>query len=114
MSEICTRAIGKPSLAAASVAVDADVGVHRERRGHEADLVDEFAELPREAVVDLGEAAEAREADDLEAGTVPIGRDLPDEALEVVLAAVEGPREAVEGDALHGRAELSHSAASGP
>ena len=63
--EICTRAIGKPSLAAAliwrrhvldqlvlvqqPVAVDADVGVDRERRGHQPDLGDEVAEPAGEA-----------------------------------------------------------------
>jgi hypothetical protein len=63
--------------------VDADVGVHGERRGDKSHLVDEIAELAREPVVDLGEAAEAGEADDLEARAVALGGDLADEPLEV-------------------------------
>ncbi len=119
--EICTRAIGKPSFAAAlicsvmysmssswveqAIAVDADVGVDGERGRDESDLGDEVAEPAGERVVDRREAAEAREPDDLEARAVALGGDLADEALEVVLAAVEGAGEAVERDALDRGAE---------
>ena len=88
------------------VAVDADVGVDREGGRHETDLGDEVAEPAGEGVVDRREAAEAREADDLEARAVAVGRDLADEGFEVVLAAVEGAGEAVEGHALDGSAEV--------
>ena len=65
---------------------------------------------PANAVVDLREAAEAREADDLEARAEALGGDLADQAFEVVLAAVERAGEAVERDALDGRAEAGHAA----
>ena len=89
--------------------MDADVGVHGERRGDEPDLVDEVAEPAGEPVVDLGEPAEAREPDDLQARAVALGRDLADQPLEVVLAAVERAGEAVERDALDRRAERRRS-----
>src|SRR4051794_3235342 len=88
-----------------AVPADADVGVDREGRGHEVDLGDEVSEPPDERVVELREAAEAREADDLESGSVAVGGDLADQTLEVVFAGVEGAREAVERDALDGGSE---------
>ena len=93
-----------------AIAVDADVGVHGERRGHEPDLVDEVAEPAGERVLDVREAAEAGEADDLQARAVALGGDLADQALEVVLAAVERAGEAVEGDALDRGSEVGHAA----
>jgi hypothetical protein len=108
--DLTTHVIDELVLAQHPIAMDADVGVDRERRGDEAGLVDEVAEPARERVVDVGEPAEARESDDLEAGAVAVGRDLADEALEVVLATVEGAREAVERDPLDGRAEGGHTA----
>jgi hypothetical protein len=92
-----------------AIAMDADVGVHGERRGHEADLFYEVAEPARERVLDRREAAEAGESDDFEPGSVPLGGDLADQPLEVVLAAVERAGEAVQGDALDGSAE-AHAA----
>ena len=85
--------------------MDADVGVHGERGRHQPDLVDQVAEPAGERVLDRREPAEAREPDDLETRAVALGGDLADQPLEVVLAAVERAGEAVERDALDGRAE---------
>ena len=90
--------------------MDADIGVHGERGRDQADLVDQVAEPSRERVLDLREAAETRESDDLEPRAVALGGDLSDQLFEVVLAAVERAGEAVERDALDGRAEIGHAA----
>ena len=121
MSEICTRAIGKPSFAAASIwrrmySISSSCVRSRSRRmpmsaftasdvGTRPTSSTRSRNQPAKRSSIVGEAAEAREPDDLETGAVALGRDLADQALEVVLAGVEGPREAVEGDALDRRAE---------
>ena len=126
LSEIWTRASGKPSRAAAEIwssmysisssSVSSrsrrmpDVGVDRARREHQTGVGDDPLEPVDERVVEVGETAEAREPDDLQARAHPVRGDLADQALEVDLAGMERAGEAVEGDALDRAAGLGHRA----